>query len=255
MDKRARYYKNKRYFESDDFKKSTGVKQGLRLCGNEDEIKVANQLSKFFKITFSKEGTFKTTSYVFNFLQPGEEFREYYNLYHEVLLLFSPYIEFESRTLDFVDKTLEEFDNRLDKVCVFLVSRDGDIETKINGLNTANKDSRIIVPFTYAEILQNGISKTDISTKLRKYFYSRDLFALESPLKTEAYFYGRNTLIQKLYDKYLIGEQSGLFGLRKTGKTSVLYALERQMVIRSGCSVYIDCQNPGIYIRVITKFS
>ena len=67
MDKRARYYKNKRYFESDDFKKSTGVKQGLRLCGNEDEIKVANQLSKFFKITFSKEGTFKTTSYVFIF--------------------------------------------------------------------------------------------------------------------------------------------------------------------------------------------
>ena len=248
MDKRARYYKNKRYFESDDFKKSTGVKQGLRLCGNEDEIKVANQLSKFFKITFSKEGTFKTTSYVFNFLQPGEEFREYYNLYNEVLLLFSPYTEFESRTLDFVDKTLEEFDNRLDKVCVFLVSRDGDIETKINGLNTANKDSRIIVPFTYAEILQNGISKTDISTKIRKYFYSRDLFALESPLKTEAYFYGRNTLIQKLYDKYLIGEQSGLFGLRKTGKTSVLYALERQMVLRSGCSVYIDCQNPGIYM-------
>ena len=240
MDKRARYYKNKRYFESDDFKKSTGVKQGLRLCGNEDEIKVANQLSKFFKITFSKEGTFKTTSYVFNFLQPGEEFREYYNLYNEVLLLFSPYTEFESRTLDFVDKTLEEFDNRLDKVCVFLVSRDGDIETKINGLNTANKDSRIIVPFTYAEILQNGISKTDINTKLRKYFYSRDLFALESPLKTEAYFYGRNTLIQKLYDKYLIGEQSGLFGLRKTGKTSVLYALERQMVLRSGCYVYID---------------
>lgn len=143
-------------------------------------------------------------------MQPGEEFREYYNLYNEVLLLFSPYTEFESRTLDFVDKTLEEFDNRLDKVCVFLVSRDGDIETKINGLNTANKDSRIIVPFTYAEILQNGISKTDINTKLRKYFYSRDLFALESPLKTEAYFYGRNTLIQKLYDKYLIGEQSGL---------------------------------------------
>lgn len=67
-------------------------------------------------------------------------------------------------------------------------------------------------------------------------------------IKTEAYFYGRNTLIQILYDKYLIGEQSGLFGLRKTGKTSGLYALERQMVLRSGCSVYIDCQNLGIYM-------
>ena len=71
---------------------------------------------------------------------------------------------------------------------------------------------------------------------------------MESPLKTEAYFYGRNKLVQKLFDKYLIGEQSGLFGLRKTGKTSVLYALERQMVLRNGYSIYIDCQNPGIYM-------
>lgn len=248
MDKRGRYFRNKRYYENDDFKKSIGIKKGLHLCGNEDEIKVAKQLSKFFRITFSKEGVFKTTSYVFDFLQPGEEFKEYYNLYNEVLLLFSPYAEFESRTLDFVDKTLEEYDNRLDKVCVFLVSRDKDIESKINGLNTNNKDSRIIIPFTYSEVLQNGISKVDISKKLRKYFYNRDLFALESPLKTEAYFYGRNTLIQKLYDKYLIGEQSGLFGLRKTGKTSVLYALERQMALRNGFSVYIDCQNPGVYM-------
>ena len=248
MNKREKYFKERRFCEGENFKKSSGIKQGLRLCGSEHEVKVAKQLSKFFKITFSKEGVFKTTSYVFNFLQPGEEFREYYNLYNEVLLLFSPYTEFESRTLDFVDKTLEEFDNRLDKVCVFLVSKDTDIESKINVLNTTNKDSRIIIPFTYAEILQNGISKTDISSKLRKYFYNRDLFALESPLKTEAYFYGRNTLIQKLYDKYQIGEQSGLFGLRKTGKTSVLYALERQMIIRNGYSLYIDCQNPGIYM-------
>ena len=248
MDKRAKYFRKQRFLEGNDFKKSFGIKSGLKLCGNENEVKVAKQLSKFFKITFSKEGVFKTTSYVFDFLQPGEEFRAYYNLYNEVLLLFSPYTEFENRTLDFVDKTLEEFDNRLDKVCVFLVSKDLDIESKINVLNITNKDSRVIIPFTYAEILQNGISKTDISSKLRKYFYNRDLFALESPLKTEAYFYGRNTLIQKLYDKYKIGEQSGFFGLRKTGKTSVLYALERQMIIRGGCSLYIDCQNPGIYM-------
>lgn len=246
--KSKKYYKQRRYYESDGYKKSTGIKQGLKLCGNDEEIKVAKQISKFFKITFSKSGVFKTTSYTFNFLQPGEEFREYYNLYNEVLLLFSPYTEFESRTLDFVDKTLEEFDNRLDKVCVFLISKDIDIESKINGINTLNKDSRIIVPFTYNEILHNGISKDNISRKLRKYFYNRDLFALESPLKTEAYFYGRNTLIQKLYDKYLMGEQSGLFGLRKTGKTSVLYALERQMILRNGYSIYIDCQNPSIYM-------
>ena len=231
-----------------DFKKSMGIKKGLVLNGNPEEIKVGNQLSKFFRITFSKSGFFKTTAYTFYFLQPGEEFKEYYNLYNEVLLLFSPYYEFDSRTLDFVDKTLEEFDNRLDKICVFLVSKDKKIENRINNINTTNKDSRILIPFTYNEILSETFSKDDITIKLRKYFYNRDLFALESPIKTEAYFYGRNKLIQKLYDKYLLGEHSGLFGLRKTGKTSVLYALERYMVMRHGYSIYIDCQNPSIYM-------
>ena len=72
MKKSGNYYKRKRYFEDDGYKKSIGIKEGLTLCGNEDEVKVAKQLSKFFKITFSKEGVFKTTAYVFDFLQPGE---------------------------------------------------------------------------------------------------------------------------------------------------------------------------------------
>lgn len=77
MNRSGRYYRRQRIYEDDGYKKSTGIKKGLHLRGNEDEIKVAKQLSKFFKITFSKEGVFKTTSYVFNFLQPGKEFRDY----------------------------------------------------------------------------------------------------------------------------------------------------------------------------------
>lgn len=54
-------------------------------------------------------------------------------------------------------------------MCI-LVSRDGDIETKINGLNTANKDSRIIVPFTYAEILQMAYQKRILVLRLENTF-------------------------------------------------------------------------------------
>ncbi len=50
MKKSGNYYKRKRYFEDDGYKKSIGIKEGLTLCGNEDEVKVAKQLSKFFKI-------------------------------------------------------------------------------------------------------------------------------------------------------------------------------------------------------------
>jgi len=225
----------------------TGIKKGLIICGNSDEVKITQMFSEFFAVTFSKRGRFKTTDYTIDFLQPSQELREYYNLYNEVLLLFSPYTVFENRTMDFVDKTLEEYGNRLDKVSIFIVSKDRYIDSAIRSLNSENKDTRIIVPFTYDEILSGMLNKNYLNSKLRKYFYNRDLFALESPLKTEAYFFGRGKTVQFLYDKYMIGEQSGLFGLRKIGKTSVLFALERQLHLRGGKSIYIDCQNPSVY--------
>lgn len=168
-------------------------------------------------------------------------------MYNEVLLLFSPYNEYETRTMDFVDKTLQEYENRLDKVCIILVSKDEKIEDKIKQLNADNKDSKIVVPFTYYEFLDSEFTKERLEYKLRKYFYNRDLFALESPLKTDAYFFGRTKIVQAFYDKYSLGEQGGLFGLRKVGKTSVLFALERLIKLRGGNSIYIDCQLPTVH--------
>jgi hypothetical protein len=86
-----------------------------------------------------------------------------------------------------------------------------------------------------------------LNTKLSNYFYSRDLFAFLSPLKTDAYFFGRSKTVQYLYGKYIMGEQSGLFGSRKLGKTSVLYALERQLALHGEKSIYINCEIPTIH--------
>lgn len=229
------------------YKQTTGIKEGLHLKGNAEEKQITKKFSEFFGVTFSRQGKFKTTGYTFAFLQPDEKLRESFNMFNEVLLLFSPYTVFERRTLDFIDKTLAEFDNRLDKVCIFIVSKDANILEVIKQINTENKDSKILVPFTYKELMDMDFSKSNLDNKLRKYFYNRDLFALESPLKTDAYFFGRNNIVQSFYDKYSLGEQGGLFGLRKIGKTSVLFALERIIELRGGNSIYIDCQNPSIH--------
>jgi hypothetical protein len=229
------------------YKQTTGIKKGLSVRGNYEEKKITTKFSEFFGVTFSRQGKFKTTDYTIAFLQPDEKLRESFNMFNEVLLLFSPYTVFERRTLDFIDKTLSDFDNRLDKVCIFIVSKDENILEVIKQINTENKDSKILVPFTYSEVLEESFSKSKLDNKLRKYFYNRDLFALESPLKTDAYFFGRNNIVQSFYDKYSLGEQGGLFGLRKIGKTSVLFALERLIELRGGKSIYIDCQNPSIH--------
>ncbi|MGA4517181.1 AAA-like domain-containing protein [Solibacillus silvestris] len=224
-----------------------GRKKGLNIKGSAEEVSIVESLSYFFGVTFSRQERFKNTEYNFSFLQPDDEYREKFNMYNEIILLFSPFQDFDRRVLDFVDKTLSEYDNRLDKVCIFLVSKDMNIENKIAVLNNENKDSKIIVPFTYYEFEKSSVTRNDIENKLRKYFYNRDLFAIESPIKNDSYFFGRNKIVQEFFGKYLSGEQGGLFGLRKIGKTSVLYALMRTLDSKEGKYIYIDCQSPSVH--------
>lgn len=224
-----------------------GVKWKLNVKGTEIERKIIFNLSKFFGITFSRIEKFKNTDYNFSFLQPGDEYREKFNMYNEILLLFSPFQDFDRRALDFVDKTLSDYDNRLDKVCIFLISKDINIEQKIYALNNENKDSKLIVPFTYDEFVKRDVTQEDVENKLRQYFYSRDLFAIESPIRNDSYFFGRKRIVSEFYSKYIGGEQGGLFGLRKIGKTSVLYALMRTIESKDGVFLFTDCQNPSVH--------
>lgn len=224
-----------------------GIKKGLNVKGTSRERYIIRKMSEFYGVTFSRIETFKNTEYNFSFLQPGDEYLEKFNMYNEFLIIFSKFESFDRRIFDFVDKTLVDYDNRLDKVCIFLVSNDSSIESKIEDLNAENKDTKLIVPFTYKQFEQN-FEKVDLENKLRKYFYNRDLFAIESPIKNESYFFGRKQIVQEFYSKYVSGEQSGLFGLRKIGKTSVIYALMRTIDFKKGAYVFIDCQNPSIHM-------
>lgn len=224
-----------------------GKKAGLNFKGDEEEKIISEKFSRFFGITFSREESFKKSRYYFNFIQPSEMYRESFNMFNEVLMLFSPFNLYDERTMDYVDKLFMDYSNRLDPVVVFLISKDRNIREIVKASTTSNNDTRIIVPFTYSEILSDYFEERILQSRLREYFYQRDLFAMESPLKSDNYFYGRANIVHNFFDKYSIGEQTGLFGLRKTGKTSVLYAIERLVDIRKGMSIFIDCQDTAVY--------
>lgn len=223
-----------------------GYKETLNLSGGKKEIDIQKEFSKHFGVTFSKQAIFKKSEYVYAFLQPGDIFLNNFNMSNEVLLLFSKYNNFDNRIFDYIDKLQGEYENRIDKVCIILISADEEIEDKIKKINAERKDSKIVVPFSYNE-LNNGLDKSILDSRLREFFYSRDLFALESPITNNAYFFGRKKIVQDLFSNYRNGEQSGLFGLRKIGKTSVLYALDRMIETSKGAAIYIDCQSPSVH--------
>ena len=61
------------------------------------------------------------------------------------------------------------------------------------------------------------------------------------------YFFGRSELIQELVNRHRSSEHTGLFGLRKSGKTSIIYAIERHLKANNELFLSIDCESPSIH--------
>ena len=189
------------------------------------------------------------SEYEYIVVEPTGIYEDLFNLNKEIVIVFSPYESLQPRTLDVFEKISKRFSAlRLEKICGILVSKDPDIESSLLNLTKSEPESQIIIPFRYSE-LKNNLDSYFIRNRFRKYFYSRDLFAFEAPLRKDIYFFGRNDLIQTIINRCKSGENSGLFGLRKTGKTSVIYGIERSLSKEGITPVVIDCQNTSFNQR------
>lgn len=111
----------------------------------------------------------------------------------------------------------------------------------MNNILKSNTESRVVVPFTYEEIISSH-DDDFLTNRMRTCFYSRDLFGIQDPLKKELYFFGRRDLIQELVNKHGNNESAGIFGLRKTGKTSIIYGVIRTLDRKQSYAQLIDCQ-------------
>lgn len=173
-------------------------------------------------------------------MKPSPLITNAFNLHREIVVAFSPYQKFEPRSIDAIEY-LDIQELRLEEICSIIISRDVDIESKVNSILKNNEEARVIIPFSYEELLNNLNNPEFVINKFRKNFYSRDLFGIQDPLKRDLYFFGRRDLIHTLANRHLNSENSGVFGLRKTGKTSIIYSLERALDRKNVISIFIDC--------------
>jgi hypothetical protein len=201
--------------------------------------------------------------YDFFLMKPTRIFTEMFNLNREVICVFSPYDQFEPRTLDAFDAAQRRLsDLRVESVCRVLISKDLKIGEKIDSLLKTDPEQPIVVPFSYSELLSQ-FDDFFIRNRFRKHFYTRDLFSFLSPLKKDLYFFGRSELLQEIINKHRSGEHTGLFGLRKSGKTSIVYAIERHMVANDELFLSLDCESPSIHMlrwnellkKIVVKYS
>ena len=214
----------------------------------EDECTIIKNLSVDWYVTSSGNKIILAAStYDYFLIKPTTLFSEMFNIEREIICVFSPYEHFEPRTLDaFSEAEKSLSDLRTETICKILISNDNSIEAKIDSLLKADPEQPIIVPFTYNE-LKTNYDQHLIQNRFRQHFYSRNLFDFLSPLKSDLYFFGRSQLVQEIVNRHKSSEHTGLFGLRKSGKTSIIYAVERVLKNNGQNYVSIDCESPSIH--------
>ncbi len=189
------------------------------------------------------------SEYRYVIISPTEIYKDMFNLDREIVVVFSPYETIQARTLDVFEHVAKLHSAlRLEKICNILVSADANVQRSLHELVKSEPESQVIIPFFYGE-LQKVSDQFFFRNRFRRYFYTRDLFAFEAPLRKDIYFFGRNDLIQELINRLKSGENSGVFGLRKAGKTSLINGIERNLQKENIKSTIVDCQDPSFNQR------
>lgn len=214
------------------------------------EQRVLRRMERLFHLTRDGEITIgsQKSSYRYALIKPCGKMRGILHTDREVLVVFSSYTEFQARSIDAFDHIIGESseDFRIEKVARILVSGDQKIGKKLRALFASRPDAPVVIPYHYSEF-SLSTPDAEIIARVREFTFSRDLFSMSSPLRTELYFYGRSDLINEISAKLASGENFGLFGLRRSGKTSLIAGISRALVTRSGTSVTIDCQSPSVH--------
>lgn len=224
-----------------------GIHKMVRLESfSDEEINIIKTLGKTFYVTNSGERVLlgATSEYRYCLIKPTDFFSEQFNLRREIVVIFSQYEHFEPRTFDAISevykRNMQHF--RIDKICSVIISKDNHVEEEVHRILKNDTEMQVVIPFKYSE-LQGGDKEALLIKRFKEYFYERDLFAFESPLKKDIYFFGRREYVHELINRHNSGENSGVFGLRRSGKTSVLQAIERAAQFSDTKCVFVDCQD------------
>ncbi len=180
-------------------------------------------------------------------LEPKSKVAERFGLQKEVIAFYSPHAKTDARMLTNIENfsSSPDFRHRVDKV-VAIIIHEGDHEAATQ-LFKGTYDW-VIIPIHANDLRNKHRGEFFIRSLLAERIGSFDLFGMSSPIKHDKYFFGRDALVQEVIQRITVRqESSGIFGLRKTGKTSVLFALQRRLFDHNVVVEYMDCQGPGLY--------
>lgn len=213
-----------------------------------DEEPLLKPFLNGFDVTWARKRHGHNTKLSVYFLRPERVMEEMFGFSQELMLVYSPFTTLESRTLQASEQFLEDSParGRVEKLTLILVAEAPNSEEWIKRYLASNYESRVIVAIDAKDLRNSSGDTWFVRNKLSEQLFTRDLFDFRLPLERDTYFFGRDDLLLDYRDAVRRGENRGLFGLRKTGKTSFLFKLYRFLTSEDVKVIYYDCKSPSI---------
>ncbi|YCN58170.1 AAA family ATPase [Rhodococcus erythropolis] len=149
------------------------------------------------------------------------------------MLFYSPHEDLQGRTFKAATKELQSTDRSVTPDTFFLWSPDPRLRTK---LYDWSRPSSLAIP-----LLIDENEDLSLIRLLRDHIYTRDLFYVTTPV-SGASFFGRRTLLQSMRDDVFNQRVTGVFGLRKSGKTSILTQLSEELKDDNVVTILMDLE-------------
>lgn len=221
------------------------------LKDNPGELPWVRIFQNGFDITWARRGTYYGSNLSLYFLKPEKSTEETFGIDREILMIYSRYDSLEARLFQAIEQVINEYParGRVDRLFTVLVSEMPNPENWINEYTSTN-EARTVVAINRNDLASSYNNPWFVRNKLSSQLFSRDLFDYRLPLERDIYFFGRAALLNSFRDSTRRSENRGLFGLRKTGKTSFLYKLQRELKEQENAVVLMyDCKSPSIRQR------
>ena len=225
-----------------------GVAVGHLASNPHEEVLLRPFLANFDVTWAARRQAFGSQLSVY-LLKPERHMERAFGFESEILAVYSKYDAPEPRTFQAIEQFLSEMPakGRVDTLITFLISEAAEPVSWVKQYMTANPESRIVVAFPAERLRTSGGESWTVRSLLADQLYQRDLFDYRLPINSDFFFFGREDLIFDLHNAFKRSENRGLFGLRKTGKTSVFFKLQR--LVESSADdifIYVDCKFPPL---------
>lgn len=209
-----------------------------------------------FDITYASRTPIGGHTVPFYFLKPLNTLSEQFNIEQPIVAIDAGRCTESHEYIAAIKAILEDefVKSQIDPSRVFLIANEPKDRSESSRWQLrfarTSADAPLLVSFDRAELQANRWTTGDaLLAAVTAEFHKKDWFDETQPLTQDEDFFGRQTTIDSLVSAFHQGKNRGLFGLRKTGKTSIFKKLERLLAASQppGALFFLDCQSPATY--------